>query len=1234
MKHVFVSSTFKDMQHERDALHNFAALNINERLSPYGEEVYFGDLRWGVNTTSLDSDEGCRRVLEVCLDEIDDCRPYMIVLVGERYGWIPEGGLVRDAAAAKGAQISDEMSVTELEIEYGALLSGDAEGRVFFYFRELDTSGMSEELRRDYLAESELHRKKIDALKARIRRSYPDAVREYTARYDEASGKIVGLEGFLESVIADLSGAFLSDIEAEESLPWQERAIHNASRYYAELAKNYYPAQREPHSMLDGTFSHRRTCMRFIKGDSGVGKSAFLAHSYSEAEKSGDVALLPFVLGLDKYSTYEADYFKLLAYMLEEVTGEEHMECDFGEEYLDDEVIYRILALSAEAPAVVASFIDNCSYDLQNTLSVRILDRHFAAGDLDFFGREESYVSNLEFTVAYSADEEAVMLTPWFDFSRTYVLNTVSEEEEIPLIKMLLRQKHKELDGSVIAAIAEKEQATSPFYLKLAVDRMLMLDSADFAKIREMGDGMDNINRYQISVVKSLPDTAEGMARELIERTAERVGKDFTLRLLALLTYGAVRLTEGEIERVYLTRGWDFSSLEFALVTRGLSSLLSYNSKDKSYRIANPDVISALEELLDSKGYSYVARELVLHIAGEGKTHTRTMASALFRAASYAYPQGMAEFYKKQIDNERFLSKETAWLVHRHGAERVADMLVRLVLDSPECDFSFILREIPTACLTYDDREAYEEILQTILDKIEIKPDGEENINRNSFAAVAWSKLVSMKMKVNTSEASGLFHDFTRAGKREFVMTPRSRILLDVIYYRYLANEAFYSMKIISPECEVPESIDLLEELDSFEEKLLLSSHLFGSFAAYLKRAYEPSHEEFHSMAKQGYETLFGALSEGELNVTADDVATMIDSMLDESDDMLRADVESVSTALKIMAAGQTHVNSRLQKYLPRILAGAKYSLDTDESDFNAETVNLLLRLCATSRAVAGGAITIDDFLYAAVQMEHSYDILSEHIDGAEHYAIVNHLDRFVKMIINASEGDPRTFYRCYMSLRKLFSIFDIYELESAKNKLLSFLSGLEIEDADAPVLPELFIGSLIYRNSCPDNVDLRDRLRELLNTVDTDPDYALYKASYSPELMYLKLDIRTPEEIAADDEFMYSSGLKTAPCAEGDGDDEYSLDGDEDDGYYSREDVDDADSYLDDEDDFDLDDEDDDDFSLDDDDDDEFSLDDEDDDGDDDISDIEDMSIEDMMATLEKWGISIDELLSDDDEE
>ena len=97
MKLVFVSSTFKDMQFERDKFHSHVAPLLDAKLEERGEAVYFGDLRWGVNTSDLDSDESNKKVLSVCLDEIDNAKPYMIVFIGERYGWIPSSSLLDQA---------------------------------------------------------------------------------------------------------------------------------------------------------------------------------------------------------------------------------------------------------------------------------------------------------------------------------------------------------------------------------------------------------------------------------------------------------------------------------------------------------------------------------------------------------------------------------------------------------------------------------------------------------------------------------------------------------------------------------------------------------------------------------------------------------------------------------------------------------------------------------------------------------------------------------------------------------------------------------------------------------------------------------------------------------------------------------------------------------------------------------------------------------------------------------
>ena len=77
---VFVSSTFRDMQVERDEL----VLRIFPQLRRVCEArgVTWGevDLRWGIPEEQAERGD----VLPICLEEITRCRPYFIGLLGER----------------------------------------------------------------------------------------------------------------------------------------------------------------------------------------------------------------------------------------------------------------------------------------------------------------------------------------------------------------------------------------------------------------------------------------------------------------------------------------------------------------------------------------------------------------------------------------------------------------------------------------------------------------------------------------------------------------------------------------------------------------------------------------------------------------------------------------------------------------------------------------------------------------------------------------------------------------------------------------------------------------------------------------------------------------------------------------------------------------------------------------------------------------------------------------------
>jgi hypothetical protein len=142
IKCVFISSTFKDMQSERDIFRDVVEPALNSFAERYGKVIQLIDLRLGVNTNYLSEEESSRKVISTCLYEIDRCRPYFIGLLGNRYGWIP-GSEYMNALNIQGYLPEDpEMSVTELEIEYGVLKS-QVKPVCFFYLRSgLDPQGI------------------------------------------------------------------------------------------------------------------------------------------------------------------------------------------------------------------------------------------------------------------------------------------------------------------------------------------------------------------------------------------------------------------------------------------------------------------------------------------------------------------------------------------------------------------------------------------------------------------------------------------------------------------------------------------------------------------------------------------------------------------------------------------------------------------------------------------------------------------------------------------------------------------------------------------------------------------------------------------------------------------------------------------------------------------------------------------------------------------------------------
>lgn len=210
---IFISSTFSDMQAERDHLFTHVFPALEERLKARRRHLEWVDLRLGVATAGETQAEARElQVLKVCLAEVRRCRPFLIVLLGHRYGWVPPSGRMTAATAEEGFAVEAiGRSVTDLEIRFGALADPTQQPRSFFYFREsLPYRDMARDVAALY---SDAHADRPDAvhsarklaeLKAEIERALPDRVRRYSAGWDQARQRVTGLEAWGQQVLEEI----------------------------------------------------------------------------------------------------------------------------------------------------------------------------------------------------------------------------------------------------------------------------------------------------------------------------------------------------------------------------------------------------------------------------------------------------------------------------------------------------------------------------------------------------------------------------------------------------------------------------------------------------------------------------------------------------------------------------------------------------------------------------------------------------------------------------------------------------------------------------------------------------------------------------------------------------------------------------------------------------------------------------------------------------------------------
>ncbi len=326
---VFISSTFRDMQAERDWLVRFVFPRLKERLLKHRIHFIDVDLRWGV-TSDQDS-------LGVCREVIDHCHPRFMCLLGGRYGWVPEG---------------KDKSITADEVHYGVLdREATKHGRAFFYFRKDEDTlaipeadarsggyrefAQPEEIRRFGLENAEAMAKERADKLAALKLAIIDAelpVRHYEARWSDAEKRLIGLEKFGERVQDDLLQSLKSDpklaahFTTDSSVQPDEFAEERGQMesFIEERVDRYILGSREPlmNDLLAFASTDEVPNILVLTGEPGLGKSALLAKFTRKLEALyPSSSILPHFVGASTGSTDLRRTLRRLCHELAKAAG-------------------------------------------------------------------------------------------------------------------------------------------------------------------------------------------------------------------------------------------------------------------------------------------------------------------------------------------------------------------------------------------------------------------------------------------------------------------------------------------------------------------------------------------------------------------------------------------------------------------------------------------------------------------------------------------------------------------------------------------------------------------------------------------------------------------------------------------------------------------------------------------------------------------------------------------------
>jgi len=574
---IFITSTFRDMGAERDYLRNVVFPELEERLKDRRHTLEPIDLRWGVETVSVSEEQAKELlVLKVCLAEIERSRPFLLALVGDRYGWIPPQDRLAAAAQEAGLDVDvRDKSITALEIEYGILSHADQQQRSYFYFRKpLPYDEMTREKAADYCdlknPGGEEEHGRVVAFKERIRQNpqFINRVRDYQAQWDSQNQKVTGLEAWGRMVLEDLWRDLDEETKAFLRAPetgWQEQERWTLEEFVQNRNRGFIGRMEISEEIMGQATSPAMSgspCGLCLVGDAGSGKSALFSHIYGLLQDR-NVLLLASAAGISPRSgevnAILLRWIEDLAQFLEEASPlpEKPTADDIEEQFV------RLLGRAAIKKRIVI-MID----------ALNQLESTPRAHQLTWLPKP--LPDNVRMIATTLPGEEADAMKDRGGVILTN-LPALQRVEARDLIDHICDRYHRKIHPQVAEALLSKKNIEglpafgNPLWLELAVEEINLLDTDDFSRADKQytGSAEERLHHLLLDTASSLPCDIEGLYEWMLGRNEKIHGTAWSKSFAVVMALSRNGWRESDLRMLMPMLGseqWD--DLHFAVLRR------------------------------------------------------------------------------------------------------------------------------------------------------------------------------------------------------------------------------------------------------------------------------------------------------------------------------------------------------------------------------------------------------------------------------------------------------------------------------------------------------------------------------------------------------------------------------------------------------------------------------------------------------------------------------------------